>query len=374
MAAMNRANTSSTESDFQQILRQCISRELGDNIVSRNTADNDSDAAARTFIFPVMDHATFLSLNKSQFCKQLKEQSGIPHGRGVKILKALKQRLQPQTNEHTKRFTSVSPRNSLRNDFHWLHQEDSLTSELVNECWTELIDDDAIRPFANDTEFQSKMRVMLLTMMSDQRVSTAMHRLMHHMNQRMLELLYAKANKALDSKQPERALQFLDQYDSLSVSQGEVYKIWIKKSDCYLEMKDYKNALHFARECINVQPLSIKAYVNGGNALMGLSQFENSQEMFERATALAQNNPDAAHHIKRLQTEMSVSQLLSPQCSYVSVSRYMVHLCVYPVSLYLSVCRVFAPHVSVLVATQRLPPRRQTSWTLVGFPPLFKGQ
>ena len=138
------------------------------------------------------------------------------------------------------------------------------------------------------------------------------------MNQRMLELLYAKANKALDNKQPERALQFLDQYDSLSVSQGEVYKIWIKKSDCYLEMKDHKNALHFARECINVQPLSIKAYVNGGNALMGLSQFENSQEMFERATALAQNNPDAAHHIKRLQTEMSVSQLLSPQCSYVS--------------------------------------------------------
>ena len=93
---------------------------------------------------------------------------------------------------------------------------------------------------------------------------------------------------------------------------SDSYKIMIRKSDCYILMKEYELAFNIATKCIDIQPLSIKAYLNGGNAAMELQKYSSAQQMFEKAKQLAQHNPNSAENIKLLQTEMPITELISP--------------------------------------------------------------
>ena len=82
--------------NFQKILTECIIKEMSTNS-NHNTTVN----------IPNIDHNIFISLNKSQFCKILQEQSSIATTRGVKIYKAIKQTLNCQTNDNNSNNHSI---------------------------------------------------------------------------------------------------------------------------------------------------------------------------------------------------------------------------------------------------------------------------
>ena len=81
--------------NFKNILNECIITEMNSN-TNHNTIVH----------IPDINYDTFISLNKSEFCKLLKEQSNIAHGRGVKIHKAIKQILNSQTNDNNSNNSS----------------------------------------------------------------------------------------------------------------------------------------------------------------------------------------------------------------------------------------------------------------------------
>eukprot|EP01084_Bolivina_argentea_P235499 396262_1 len=124
----------------------------------------------------------------------------------------------------------------------------------------------------------------------------------------MSDILYAKAVKTMKNEDYNRTLLYLD--EALTFTPNDTdnrYKIWIKQSDCLLCMKQYENALHYAQKCVHIEPLCIKPYLNGGNALMELKRFDEAKEMFDKAYSLAQSNPNAN---QLLQKEVAISQIM----------------------------------------------------------------
>eukprot|EP01083_Nonionella_stella_P030835 84481_1 len=290
--------------NFNMILHEAISREM--NLTNPN---NNKNKNAPGFCIP---YTTFISLHKNEFCKLLKEQSNIAQGKSIKIYKAVKQTLHSQTNDNTSNNHQIRLDSKLRDQFHWLHvNDDPYTSELINECWNEMIKDDDIKQYQNDKEYQSKMAVLLFTMLSDKRVAKTIHKLTST-DMNMSDILYAKAVKTMKNEDYNRTLLYLDEALTFTRNRDpndtdNRYKIWIKQSDCLLCMKQYENALHYAQKCVHIEPLCIKPYLNGGNALMELKRFDEAKEMFDKAYSLAQSNPNAN---QLLQKEVAISQIM----------------------------------------------------------------
>lgn len=308
---MSLPKTTNINQNFQNILTECINKEM-----------NSNSNHNQVIPIPNIDHNAFIQLNRTQFCKLLKEQSSIAHGRGVKIHKAIRETLNSQTNDNNSNNYEIRLDSKLRDQLHWLRDninDDQYTSELINECWNEMVNDDDIKEYKDNQDYQSKMAVMLFTMISDQRVSKTLNKLMNNKQNRLVNILYNKSTKASMNKDYDKAQLYLDQALTFAGDQKQdneeddiSYKIFLKKSDCYLLDKQYQNALNFAQKCIELNSLSIKAHVNCGNALMEMKRFETAKEMFEKAKILAENNPNSAENIKLLQAEMPVTELMSP--------------------------------------------------------------
>eukprot|EP01084_Bolivina_argentea_P167773 291097_1 len=197
--------------NFQMILSECIYKEMNINPNTNNNSNNNN-----MIHIPNIDYNRFISLNKTEFCKLLKEQSNIAHGRGVKIHKSIKEILHSQTNDNNSNNYEIRLDSKLRDQLHWLHiNDDEYTSELINECWNKMINNTEISQYKDNKDFQSKMAVMLFTMISDDRITKTIHKLLN--NNSMINIIYTKY---IEEKQDEMT-QIISQNENIIINDDD---------------------------------------------------------------------------------------------------------------------------------------------------------
>ena len=74
-----------------------------------------------------------------------------------------------------------------------------------------MVNDKDIKQYQDSQDYQSKMAVMLFTLISDQRICKTFNKLMNNKQNWMVNILYNKSLKAMTNKDYNKAILYLDQ-------------------------------------------------------------------------------------------------------------------------------------------------------------------
>lgn len=109
----------------------------------------------------------------------------------------------------------------------------------------------------------------------------------------------AQGNKHFAAKEFEQAIEYFTKAIEASPTPNHV--LFSNRSASYASLKNYKNALEDAQQCIEANPLWAKGYNRVASAHYGLGNYEDSRKAYQKALDLDPSNAMAKDGLKAVE-------------------------------------------------------------------------